>query len=236
MYYAQLAQQEGVELYSLGTETEGLFRTRSSADQPNHFKNEVHKMVTAVGEAYNGAVTYAMAWPAPEGINDTWLTLWEDIDFDSIGLSAYYKLVTAPPSQVMSVSELTALWEQIFQRDLVPLKKRFPGKPIVFTEFGYVHAIDAPFNPASEQYRNKRANYVVDSNSNTLDDGQETQAHIYESFFQVVEKYPDVVEGAFTWMEGFPEPNYLDIHGVRYKLAESIVRQYYTKWATTSGK
>lgn len=236
VHYAELAQQEGVELYSLGTETEGLFRTRSDLDRPYEFKKEIQDIVRAVRVAYSGNVTYDMAWPAPGGVNDNWVALWEDVDFDLIGLSTYYKLVMTPPNQVMSVPELTARWEQIFQRDLIPLKKRFPNKPIVFTEFGYVHAIDAPFNPASEQYRNKQASYVVDNNGNGLDDGQETQANIYESFFQTLERHPGVVEGAFTWMEGFPEPNYLDIWGVRYKLAENVVRQYYTKWAGPMGE
>lgn len=52
VHFAQIAEDEGVELYSLGTETEGLFRSRSGGDWPNDFGAQLQTMVSAVRAVY----------------------------------------------------------------------------------------------------------------------------------------------------------------------------------------
>ena len=45
VYFARLAEEEGVRLYSLGTETARLFRTRPGGSFPNDFGQELRTMV-----------------------------------------------------------------------------------------------------------------------------------------------------------------------------------------------
>ena len=52
MHVARIAQEEGVRLYSLGTETNNLFRTRSGGDWPNHYGAQLKDMVRRVRAVY----------------------------------------------------------------------------------------------------------------------------------------------------------------------------------------
>lgn len=227
VHFAQLAESNGVELFSLGTETERLFRTRAGEHWLNHFGKELKNLVSEVSQVFKGKLTYDMLPYDTESPGSKYL--WEDLNLDVIGISAYYELVDQPPAKVLSVKELETAWEKIFQTYLIPLKNRYPDKPIVFTEFGYVVAVEAPYNPSSEERRNT-IEKIIDNDENGKDDAQEQQANIYEAFFNTVDKYPNLVKGAFTWQESFPEGDYVDIWGVRTKFAEEVVRNRYAKW------
>ena len=49
MKYAALAEAQGVERFSLGTETDNLFRTRAAGGTyTNHFRTQLQSMVDAV--------------------------------------------------------------------------------------------------------------------------------------------------------------------------------------------
>lgn len=134
----------------------------------------------------------------------------------------------------MSVAELETRWEAIFQKYLIPLQNRNPGIPILFTEFGYVDTLIAPLTPfaqAGTQFDLK------DSDGNGLDDGQEVQANIYAAFFNIMDRHPGVVQGAFlwdNWMAGDYE--WKRTAGgqrggaVQGKLAETVVREHYRVW------
>ena len=67
VHFARIAQDEGVGLYSLGTETESLFRTRpgDSGDPETHhwvndFGQELKTMTDRVRAVYSGLLTYDM--------------------------------------------------------------------------------------------------------------------------------------------------------------------------------
>src|SRR5207237_8295166 len=62
--YATLCEETGVEMFSLGTETDHLFRTRTSTTWKNHFAIQLTQMVGAVRAAYSGLVTYDQHWLA----------------------------------------------------------------------------------------------------------------------------------------------------------------------------
>ena len=137
------------------------------------------------------------------------------------------------PSTVLSVEELEIGWTQIFDSYLIPLRNRNPGLPIVFLEFGYVNAIEGPFRP---YYREFEPWTFEDLDGNGVDDIQETQANIYQSFFNVNEQYQDLVSGAFLWGHDWGSDedwagSFALMHhfAVREKLAEDIVRTHYAK-------
>jgi hypothetical protein len=235
VHYATLAEQEGVELFSLGTETEGLFRTRPGEGRTDDFKDEIRSMVQAVRAVYNGSVTYDYHYESI--IHPEWYstdTFWEDSGLDVIGISAYFPLADAEPVSVMEVGELELRWESIFHQYLIPLQTRNPDKTILFTEFGYVDSLIAPYTPFAQAGSFPD---LVDTNGNGLDDGQEVQANIYEAFFNIMDRHPGVVRGAFLWDNWMASSLLwgrtvsMQRGGfVRGKLAETIVQEQYRIW------
>ena len=79
---------------------------------------------------------------------------------------------------------------------------------------------------------------MVDRNRNGLDDGEETQANIFEAFFETSARYPGLVNGAFLWdnwiaTDAMWADYWLDRRSfaVRGKLAEEVVRHAYARLA-----
>lgn len=200
--YAALAQQLGVDLYSLGTETDNLFRTRVGSNPlySNHFKSQLLAMVAAVRNVYSGVLTYdqssgALAHPDWTGGGaDSTQYLFNDLNLDAVGVSAYFQLVGTPPQRLLSVAELETQWENIFSTYLAPLQARNPGKPIIFTEVGYTDDINSPYN---EQSNAGKAEPTFDDSHPTI--GMQQQQNIYQSFFNVNARHGDLVAGTFFW-------------------------------------
>lgn len=198
--YARIAQASGVDLYSLGTETENLFRTRpGTGPYTNHFGNELRAMVAAVRQVYDGAVTYdqhygAIKTPQYYGGAAGHEQLFNDLDMDVAGISAYFELADSKPNRVMSVAELETAWESIFQNHLEPMRARYPNKPIVFTEVGYVDDLNAPYDQASNAGQPKPAHAA-----GTATPGMTQQANIYQALFNVNARHGDLLAGLFFW-------------------------------------
>jgi len=238
VHVAQIAEAEGVGLFTLGTETDRLFRSRSGGTRwPNEFKDEMKDMVTAVRAVYGGLLSYEMHWGSL--VNRDYFGpgsdyLYDDLGLDVIAVSAYFKLSEVRPTQVLGVADLEASWEQIFQQHLIPLQQRNSGKSIVFTEFGYVDSIESPNEPTAGEFSDKM---FKDKDGNGKDDGEETQANCYQAFFNVMEAHPGVVIGAFLWgLQMATEQQYaqsfaqMRTFNIRGKVAEEIVRDCYAEW------
>ena len=200
VHFARIAEEEGVRLYSLGTETERLFRTRSGGERwPNHFRAELQEMVRRVRAVYSGLLTYAMHHSAltdadyfGPGSNH----LWEDLDLDIVGISAYFPLIDYRPTTVLSVAELQAGSERVFQNYLLPLVERNPDRPLIFLEDGAPGMIEAPQKPAPLP---GQMFVFTDTNGNGLDDGRETQANMFQALFNTMAQHPGVLNGVFFW-------------------------------------
>jgi hypothetical protein len=189
-------------------------------------------MVAAVREVYSGALTCDVqhshfVQPLLFGSYH----LWEDLDLDVIGLSAYFPLVDSPPTRVLSVAELEGSWETIFQDHLIPLQAANPDRPIYFTEFGAADSVLSPYNANIDNFS---CRFFYDADGNGLDDGEETQANIYQALFNVMDRHPGVVNGTFLWeMWSVTDEQYATwetqfrSNSVRGKLAEDVVRAYY---------
>lgn len=236
VHFARLAQEEGVQMYSLGTETDYLFRTRSGDRWPNHFGKELKSMVERVRSVYDGLLTYDMhidvfRWPHDFGPGSD--HLWEDLDLDIIGFSAWFSLVDTPPTTPMSVETAQKKYEEIFNNYLIPITERNPNRPVVFTEYGAVDVISAPAEPGDWSAQN-RLFVFTDLNGNGKDDGRETQANMYHALINTMDKYPGVVNGVFywdnwitteaLWMEWWAGRTSYSIRG---KPAEEVVRVAY---------
>jgi hypothetical protein len=237
----KLAQAEGVEMYSLGTETERLFRTRTGGRWPNDFRKELATMVDAVREVYGGLLTYDMASDAVSTANDFYdpgsSYLFHDLKLDIIGVSAYFPLYDSVPGAVPTVPDLENKWQGIFKRYLSPHKLRNDNLPMIFLEFGYVDSVDAVVRPANDELAQRT---FLDRDKNGLDDGQETQANVYQALFNVMQANQDLLNGAFLWGMTMADDGLWNGFGstgatkrefsVRGKLAEQVVWDVYGTW------
>lgn len=240
VHFAEIAEDEGVGLFQLGTETDRLFRTRpSDGPMTNDFGDELRSMVARVRSVYSGRLTYDTHWSAivdPDfhGPGSGAGHLWEDLGLDVVGVSAYFPLTEDPPSQVLDLRLLETSYERIFHDHLIPLAGRNPGRPVVFLEYGVkdlVAAVHRPSLPGFPPF------VFADSNGNGLDDGRETQANMFQAFFNTMERYPGVVNGAFLWGNWIASDKKWAEHwagrrnfSIRDKPAEAVVRSVYTRF------
>ena len=241
VHFAKIAQEEGVELYSLGTETDRLFRTRSGGYFPNDFRQELESMVARVRDVYSGKLTYDMhysALTAPGFYGPGSNHLWGDLDLDIIGVSAWFPLTDSPPTTVMSVESLQTAWEKVFKEHLIPLAERNPGRPVLFLEHGASDHAGAPASPGTPNFDLYEPYVFTDANGNGLDDGQETQANMYQALVNTMKKHPGVVNGVFWWDNWIAgDQKWADYwatrrgYDIRGKLSEDIVRSAYESWA-----
>ena len=211
-HFAAIAEDEGVALFSLGTETDRLFRSRPDRHDPtrpasgymgNDFGDELQTMVDRVRAVYSGRLTYDMhantlIYADHHGRGSGAGHLWEDLDLDVVGISGWFPLTASPLATVPRVAQLQMSYESILGDLLVPLAARNPGRAIVFTEYGSMDVVEAPADPGSGA-RHSELKTLVDRNRNGLDDGEETQANIFQAFFNASASYPGLVNGAFFW-------------------------------------
>ena len=240
VHFARIAQEEGARMFSLGTETDRLFRTRAGGyNTVTHFGEQLAAMVARVRAVYDGLLTYDMHYDVlkvPDFYGPGSLCLWEDLNLDVMGISAWFDLVDAPPSSVMSVASLEMAYDRIFREYLIPLAYDNPDRPMVFLEYGAMDLVVAPFSPANTLGQGERAVFT-DANGNGVDDGKETQANIYQALFNTMEAYPGVVHGAFLWDNWIASDemwSWFWAHArnfdIRGKPAEEVVRTTYNSY------
>ncbi len=114
---AELAQQNGVELFCIGTE----FRT-AIAKRPEFW----HALIAKIRKIYSGKLTYSANWDDWEAV-----PFYKELDF--IGLGGYFPLVNAPCA---SAEQLQQAWQPIMER--LRAFSNQQGKPVLFTEYGYL--------------------------------------------------------------------------------------------------
>ena len=234
VHFARIAQEEGVRMFSLGTETESLFRTRPGGYWPNDFLRELQTMVASVREVYDGLVTYDMH--APAYVEDYFAPgsrhLWEDLNLDVIGVSAWFPVADQPPTTVLGVEHFRREYDRIFRDHLIPVAA-MNELPMVFLEYGIPDTVDAPSQPGG--FPDDPRVPFSDVNRNGLDDGQEQHANVIEAMLRTVSAYPGVVYGAFFWDNWIADSEsygrYLEdgwrTYSFRGKLSEHVVRARY---------
>ena len=241
VHFARIAEDEGVRLYSLGTETDRLFRTRPGSYMTNDFGRELRSMVQRVRAVYSGLLTYDMHYDVLTashfyGPGSGAGHLWEDLSLDIVGISAWFPLTDSRPSTVLSVESLQAGYRQIFQNLLIPLANRNPDRPLVFTEYGAMDVVETPQRPGDTSAQNRRFVFT-DWNGTGLDDGRETQANIYQALINTIAQYPGIVNGVFYWDNWITSDERWArywarrrTYAIRDKPAEEIVRSAYASY------
>ena len=92
-------------------------------------------MVDRVRAVYSGLLTHDMHYdaiinPDFDGPGSAADQLWNDLDLDVVGISAWLPVGDALPSTVMSFEDARAQYGRIINEHLVPLAARNPGRPI----------------------------------------------------------------------------------------------------------
>jgi len=238
VHFAELAEREGVDMFSLGTEADDLFKVTPGPEfAPQEWRDELMAMVEAVRAVYRGPLTYdqqshTLDWYA-DGY-ETWDDLWDVLGLDVIGLSWYLPLVDEPPTEVLPVEELEAAMERVYQEYLVPLAERHPDLPIMLLEFGFTNTVIAPWDPTANNFQPM---VFDDANGNGIDDGDETQANLLTAFFNVAADHPGIIDGVFMWEHRMANDNIWSywVHdwrmlAVRQRPAESVVQTAFETW------
>jgi hypothetical protein len=179
--YLQVATQEHVEQFALGTEYEAL--ESQSSDLWNTLIDRAHTV-------YPGVLTYDMNWTAALKPPQDWMT---NPNLSYLGVSVYRPLTTRPAPR--DADGLTTLWQYKIGDVLDTLSVK-SGKPIVVSEIGYRNSADALYQPW--QWKS------------SAPADPDLQAAAYEAALQNMIRDPYIV-GAFFWGWSVPAfaPNWL---------------------------
>ncbi len=114
---AQLAENQQVELFCIGTEFRAHLKRR-----PQFWLGLIEK----TRGVYHGKLTYSANW-------DDWAAVpfWEKLDF--IGLGGYFPLVD---EKAPTVERLVEAWQPIMGQ--LKAFSAAQGRPVLFTEYGYL--------------------------------------------------------------------------------------------------
>ena len=170
-HYAQIAQDNGVELFCVGNELNVLDTSHYSLWST---------LISGVRAIYSGPLTYAAPWWSYRQV-----PFWGLLDY--VGINAYFPLSTA---QTPSVADLVTGWSSYNVSGTVrnwtqeiEMLQATVNKPVIFTEIGYRsidYAAKSPSNDYVEPY-------------NGLG-----QANCYEAALQVFANKPWFT-GIFWW-------------------------------------
>jgi hypothetical protein len=203
VHYAQIAQEEGVELYCMGTE----FKTISGAANRDRWV----AVINAIRNVYSGPLTYAAnaTFPADEF---TSVSFWDRLDL--IGLDGYFNLTD---QNNPTLAQLVSAWtSNRFGENIVAAVQNFADsrqKPLIFTEIGYKSTDGANREPW---------NFGL---SGALDTAE--QRDCYEAAFTVWSQRSSWMRGFFWWNWTVPPPPANDgDYNPRGKPAETVLRAW----------
>jgi len=114
--YAEIAQQENVQLLCIGTELASFVKAR-----PDYWRSLIEK----IRKIYFGKLTYAANWDAY-----TAFPHWELLDY--IGVDAYFPLTE---TKHIEIDYCMSSWSN-WKNELENQHKKYK-RPILFTEYGY---------------------------------------------------------------------------------------------------
>jgi hypothetical protein len=150
-FFADFAEQNNVEMFCIGTELNGTVSNET----------EWRNIISGVRQRYSGLLTYAAIW------SDEYATIqwWDTLDY--VGIDAYFPLSNKSDP---TITEMKATWEKI--TNYLDSFYSKVGKPIIFTEIGYLSTNGTNQNPSNWSLQN-----AIDL---------QEQADCYEAAFQAL--------------------------------------------------
>jgi uncharacterized protein (TIGR03437 family) len=203
VYYAQMAEAQGVEALCMGTELKSV---SGAANQARWYA-----VIDAIRAVYKGTLTYAANATSPAD-EFTSVSFWDRLDI--IGLDGYFNLTNHNDP---TLAELVAAWHRNrYGEDTVAAVKNFHDsrqKPIVFTEIGYKSVPGANQEPW---------NY---SHPGGYDPTE--QKACMDAAFTVWSQWSSWMKGFFWWAWPVPAPGPNDTdYNPRGKPAEDLLRAW----------
>lgn len=128
-HYANMARNEGVEFFCVGTEL-------TFASQKEGFWRD--SVIRNVRKLFSGQITYAANWDEYKEVK-----FWDLVDY--VGIDAYFPLTQASNA---TNEQLLAGWKSWLAE--IETFQKSVGKPVVFTESGYCSADIASSKPWEE--------------------------------------------------------------------------------------
>lgn len=182
LHYAQIAQNENVELFCLGTELKYMTKVA--------YQSNWTTVIQAVRSAYQNKLTYAAtAMSSKDDEEYLVVPFWGLLDY--AGLDVYFKLTL--PDVTPTISTVGAAWTKSSEgkdyiRKLTAWQKTI-NKPVLFTEIGCTI-----FKGSTQDPGNYNISAVVDDTE---------QALFYDCFFRVWTSQIDWLKGFFIWRFAF---------------------------------
>ena len=131
--YAMLAEQDGVEQFSFGTEYRWL--------EQNAPASLWNGLIGELSNVFSGTLTYDMDWTALHYSPPSWM---RNPRLKMIGISSYAPLVNTPVR--VDPTQIRTLWVQTVQPDLDNFSIAL-GRPIFLSEVGYPDCQVALYQP-----------------------------------------------------------------------------------------
>lgn len=144
LLYANMAAEENVELFCLGTELYGFANERTEFWE---------QLIIKIRKVYTGKLTYAENWDKVGKI-----TFWDQLDY--IGVDAYFPLSNGKSP---NIEELRASWKP-HKSQLKELSEKYDRK-IMFTEYGYRNTDFATKQPWDSSRKEISVNNDLQSNA-----------------------------------------------------------------------
>ncbi|MEB2275857.1 hypothetical protein LAV82_17745 [Bacillus sp. ILBB4] len=182
LHYAQIAQNENVELFCIGTELKNMTKVIYQSNWTN--------VIQSIRSAYQNKLTYAAtAMSSKDQEEYLVVPFWGLLDY--AGLDVYFKLTL--PDITPSTSTVGAAWTkssegQDYIRKLTTWQK-VHGKPVLFTEIGCTVFKGSTQDPA---------NYNI---SSTVDYNE--QALYVDAIFRIWTSQVSWLKGFFWWRLAF---------------------------------
>ncbi len=214
-HYADIAQNTGVEMFSVGNEMDTL--TQEDLTQNSNINKTARwrGVISSLRQHYNGALTYSVSCSDEKRCGPQVIKFWDDLDV--IGWEWYVPIASGEHE---SISVMKANAERIIQNNMKPLYLKY-NKPIVLTEIGW------------EAYPGSCAHTYGVGPSKGGD--RIEQAGCYEAVFQAIEN-KDFIKGMHIWSwtanrEGdrFKWVLTDSANEVRFSIAEKEIGKWYKK-------
>ncbi len=203
--YVQAAQANGAEEICIGDEL--IDMTSASVNSTN--TSNWLSLIASVRKMYSGMLTYSANWGGSGWADEkNGIQFWSALD--QIGLSAYFNLTGDG-----SVAQLEQSWASWDASDVAPIAQKW-GKPVIFTEIGYMAIQDSYTHP------------WMWWEGGTADQAQ--QANDYQALFQYWDAKPYFAgEMLWNWSSnpnaGGPGDNGYTPQG---KTAAQVMQQFFT--------
>ena len=138
---AQMAEAEGADSMTVGTELRAMTRNPGNNSQWN-------SVISNVDAAFSGTIGYAANWDNYDHANVT-ATIWEHASIDFMGIDSYFRnLLTNSEADASGdypnrsfIAAVEDAWNNKLDIEILPFaaaRKNGAGMPIEFTEIGYL--------------------------------------------------------------------------------------------------